>query len=78
MTDDIILQFKKQYLDWSLLQSYLLFLIYCSFFRHKIIHRKADLNWLLNCCWILSDKSSTEQIIVKTKHKPVSPQHIFH
>lgn len=35
MKDDIILQFKKQYLHWSLIQGYLLILIYHSFIRYN-------------------------------------------
>lgn len=54
---DIILQFEKQYLHWRLMQAYLLIVIYHSFIRHKIIHRKSDLNCLLNCCLIFQIKA---------------------
>lgn len=57
MKDDIFLQFEKQYLHWKLIQGYLLILIYHSFIRHKIIHRKSDLNCLLNCCLIFQIKA---------------------
>lgn len=51
--------------------------IHHRFIGHKIIHVNLDLNCLLNCCLLLSDKSGTEQVKAKTKHKPVS-KHKLH